>query len=71
MIQVVDPAIPPDLRSSPKRTLIVLGATALRLIMAVAIALLQATFDGMKGDLETSKKLSLFRKKLSFRNVST
>jgi tyrosine-protein kinase Etk/Wzc len=71
LIQIVDAAIPPDRRSSPKRTLIVLGATAFGLMLAVAIALLQATFDGMKKDLATSKKLSLLRKKLSFRNVST
>lgn len=71
LIQIVDAAIPPDRRSSPKRTLIVLGATAFGLMLAVAIALLQATFDGMKKDVATSKKLSLLRKKLSFRNVST
>jgi len=35
MIQVVDPAVPPDTRSSPHRTLIVLGATILAFFFAV------------------------------------
>lgn len=71
LIQVVDPAIPPDRRSSPKRALIVLVAAAFGLMLAVAIALLRASFESMKKDPKTNQKLSLFREKVSFRRTNT
>jgi uncharacterized protein involved in exopolysaccharide biosynthesis len=67
LIQVVDPAIPPDRRSSPKRTLIVLGSTVLGLMLGVAIALVQATFERMNEDMENRQKLNIFWQKISFR----
>ena len=57
LIQVVDPALPPDKRSFPKRSLIVLGATALGFLLAVALALLQAGFGQLKDNPEASQKL--------------
>lgn len=71
LIQVVDSAVPPDKRSSPKRTLIVLGAAALGLLVGIAAALLQATFDSMKRDFETRQKLSYLREKVSFRSANS
>jgi uncharacterized protein involved in exopolysaccharide biosynthesis len=35
IIQVVDPAVPPDTKSSPHRTLIVIGVTTLAFLVAV------------------------------------
>lgn len=62
LIQVVDPAIVPDRRTSPKRALIVLVATSAGLFIAVFLALLQTGFQRMKEDPETSEKLAVLRR---------
>ena len=67
LIQVVDPALPPDKRSFPKRTLIVLGATVLGFFFAIFWALWRAALDQMREDPETSTKLALLRSSLSVR----
>jgi tyrosine-protein kinase Etk/Wzc len=67
LIQVVDAAVPPDRRSSPKRTLIVLGATALGLILGVVLAMIEAQWQRLKQDVETDQKLDVLRKALVFR----
>jgi tyrosine-protein kinase Etk/Wzc len=64
LIQVVDPATPPDKKSSPKRSLIVIGATFAGFFIAVFAALLQAGFQRLKNDPEASVKLALLRKKI-------
>ena len=61
LIQVVDPAVPPDIRSSPKRGLIVVAATAAGLLLGVFIALFQVGYRRMKDDSEDSVKLHLLR----------
>lgn len=68
LIQIVDTAIPADRRSSPKRALIVLAATAFGLIMGIFVALVQAGLQRLKSDVETEGKLNLLRQMLSFRN---
>ena len=65
LIQVVDPAIPPDRRSSPKRSLIVIGATAAGFLLGIFIALFQAGFERLKDDPEATGKLHLLRKAFS------
>jgi len=67
LVQVVDPALPPDKRSFPKRTLIVLGATMLGFFIAIFFALWRAALDQMNDDPETAGKLALLRRSLSFR----
>jgi len=67
LIQVVDPAIPPDKRSSPKRRLIVLVATAFGFILGIVFALFQAAFLRLKDDPEATAKLHRFRQALSLR----
>lgn len=67
LIQVVDYAVPPDKRSFPKRSLIVIGATSLGFIIGLFLALLQAAVERMKADSETSQKLNLFRRAISFK----
>jgi uncharacterized protein involved in exopolysaccharide biosynthesis len=62
LIQVVDPAIPPDRRSFPKRGLIVICATAVGFILGVFIALFQAGFQRLKDDPETTQKLGILRR---------
>jgi tyrosine-protein kinase Etk/Wzc len=70
-IQVIDPAIPPDKRSFPKRGLIVVAATFAGFIVAIFWVLWQAALDRMKGDPETSPKLSLLRHAIAFRTSRT
>jgi uncharacterized protein involved in exopolysaccharide biosynthesis len=57
IIQVVDPATPPDHKTSPKRSLIVIGATFAAFLVSIFIALLQAAFEHLKTDPETVGKL--------------
>jgi tyrosine-protein kinase Etk/Wzc len=45
IIQVVDPAVPPDTKSSPHRTLIVIGCTILSFFVAVFWVLLRHRFN--------------------------
>jgi tyrosine-protein kinase Etk/Wzc len=67
VIQVVDNAKPPDRRSFPKRTLIVLGATLLGLLTGLFAVLIQAGYESKKAETETYRKLSALRQALSFR----
>jgi tyrosine-protein kinase Etk/Wzc len=67
VIQVVDPAIPPDRRSSPQRTLIVLGAVVLGFFFGVLLAILRTAWLNLNRDKETSRKLNYLGRLLSFR----
>lgn len=71
LIQVVDPAIPPDKRSFPKRTLIVIGAAFAGFLSGVFCALFLAGFQRLKADPETTAKLHLLRRALSFKGQKT
>jgi uncharacterized protein involved in exopolysaccharide biosynthesis len=71
LIQVVDPAIPPDRRSSPKRTLIVIVTTAIGFLFGVFVALFQVGYRRLKGDPESSGKLHLLKRALSIRRSRT
>ena len=71
IIQVVDPAVPPDKRSFPKRSLIVIGATVLGFFFAVFLAFAQASFERMKDDPDTSGKIALLKRALSVNKPST
>jgi uncharacterized protein involved in exopolysaccharide biosynthesis len=59
LIQVVDPAIPPDRKSFPKRGLIVIGATAVGFFIGIFVALFQAGFQRLKDNPEAAVKLDL------------
>jgi len=71
LIQVVDPAIPPDRRSFPKRGLIVIGATAVGFFIGVFVALFQAGFRRLKDDPEAAAKLHLLQRTLSLKRQRT
>jgi tyrosine-protein kinase Etk/Wzc len=62
LIQVVDPAIPPDRKSFPKRALIVIGATFVGLFIGIFVALLQAGFRRLKENPDTRDKLTYLRR---------
>ncbi len=63
-IQVVDPAIVPDHKSSPKRLLILFVATILGLILGVLTALLQDSWKSMKQDPEVGSKIASIKAEL-------
>jgi uncharacterized protein involved in exopolysaccharide biosynthesis len=69
LIQVVDSAVPPDRRSSPKRSLIVIEATAVGFLFAVFVALVQAGFQRLKDDPEVAQKLSILLRALSINDL--
>ena len=66
-VQVVDPAVPPDKHSSPKRSLIVIAATFAGLFTGILIALGQAGLAEMKNDPDTFAKLNFLHHALSVR----
>lgn len=66
-VQVVDPAVVPDKRSWPKRTLIVACAAFLGLLIGIVAAFWQASLERMKVDPEASSKLAILRRALSVR----
>jgi uncharacterized protein involved in exopolysaccharide biosynthesis len=70
LVQVVDPAVPPDRRSFPKRGLIVIGATFAGLLIGVFFAFAQAILERMKDDIETSEKITFLKQTLSLRKPS-
>ena len=70
LIQIVDPAVPPDKRSFPKRGFIVLGATVVGFIAGIFAVLFQAGLCRLRSDPEESRKLHALRKSLSFNRPS-
>jgi len=70
LIQVVDPAIPPDKKSSPKRALIVLAATAVGLFVGFVVVLFQTGLQRLKEDPEAAQKIGTLRRALSARTLS-
>lgn len=67
IIQVVDPAVAPDHRSSPKRSLIVILSTFVGFFIGVFAALFRAVFLRMKSDPEVNLKMQLLRKALTIK----
>lgn len=57
IIQVVDPAVIPDKRSFPKRSLIVLGAFFGALVIGILASFAMASLERMESDPETAAKL--------------
>lgn len=71
LVQVVDPAIPPDKKSFPKRLLIAACAGVVGLLFAVCFAFWQASLRRMEDDPLTSSKLSSLRRACSLRRQRT
>ncbi|MGC1423103.1 MAG: Wzz/FepE/Etk N-terminal domain-containing protein [Terracidiphilus sp.] len=70
LIQVVDPAVPPDWRSFPRRGLIVIVATLVGFVFGIFVALGLGGFQRAKDVPEVSQKLNILRDVLSFRRRS-
>ncbi|MGA8740968.1 MAG: GNVR domain-containing protein [Terracidiphilus sp.] len=67
VIQVVDPAVTPDVRSFPDRVLIVICAMAIGFFLALAVALMQAFYVHWKSHSNRDERLSELRRALSMR----
>jgi tyrosine-protein kinase Etk/Wzc len=61
VIQVVDPAIEPDRKSFPQRSLFVIGGAIAGLILGLMIAVFQASWQRVTGDSESSAKIKQLR----------
>jgi len=64
VIQVVDPAVPPDKKSSPQRILIVAVSTAVGFLIGILLALAIAGFERAKLNPSAYRKLHLLRKSI-------
>ncbi len=67
LIQVLDPAVPHDHRSSPKRAIIVIVATMVGFFVGIFVALVHGVIQNMKSDPQTFPKLANLCDALSFR----
>lgn len=67
LIQVVDPALVPDHKSSPHRALIVIIAVIVGFIIAAFVALFSAGIERMRRDPENRRKLSALHMALTNR----
>ncbi len=70
VIQVVDPAVAPELRSFPKRGIIVMLSCAAGFLLGIIIVLVQGALRHLKQYPDTEKKLHLLRRRLSFRKAT-
>lgn len=68
IVQVVDHAIPPEKRSSPKRGMIVIVCTACGFFIGILLALFKAEMNRLKQAPESSLKLARLRHSLSLRH---
>lgn len=66
IVQVVDKAVPPEKKSSPRRTLIVLVSTVLAFVLACFGVLLVAAFQRKERDPNDRARLDLLRRSLKF-----
>lgn len=69
IIQVVDPAIPPDRKSFPPRALIIVSAAVFGLLLGCGIVFSRSAFERMEADAETSAKLARLRSALRRRQT--
>ena len=70
IIQVMDKAVVPEKKSSPKRGLITVIAFFSTLFLASLWALMREIFDRMQKDSETVLRIQLFRKYLLSRDIT-
>jgi len=64
LIQVLDPAVPPEHRTSPRRGLMVIVGTVLGFFLGVVVAMLQAGYNRLKENPEAVGKLGMLRRAL-------
>lgn len=69
MVQVVDPAVVPDKRSFPKRSLIVIGAGAAGLLIGLCAAFMLAGLERTRENPESAIKLDHIRSVFSLKRM--
>jgi uncharacterized protein involved in exopolysaccharide biosynthesis len=69
VIQVVDAAVAPDKRSSPKRAIIVLVSTAFGFLIGLCVVLVQSALLKIKTDPDAAEQIDRFTHALSFRRT--
>jgi tyrosine-protein kinase Etk/Wzc len=69
-LQIVNPAIPPERRSFPKRTWITLGAALFGLSLAISFALLEVRLARMRANPVEAEQLALLKEAASWRTPS-
>ena len=67
LIQLVDKALPPDEKSGPKRTIIVLASALTATILAVLLALAAGAMERARNDPESAGRLGALRQHLRWR----
>jgi tyrosine-protein kinase Etk/Wzc len=67
VVQVIDPALPPDRKSFPRRALIVLGAMLVGFFFGTVAVLVRAGLDHMHRNPETSEKLASLGKAIGLK----
>lgn len=66
IIQVVDPAVPPDKKSFPPRTLIIVGVTVLGFVLSILLALVQAALSHFRSDPDAIAKIAPLLRAMSW-----
>lgn len=67
MIQVVEKAVPPEKKTKPKRSLMVMVALMTGFFVSVALAFILEYLEGAKGEPEFAKRLETLKRSMSFR----
>jgi tyrosine-protein kinase Etk/Wzc len=70
LIQVVDPAVPPDKRTFPKRSWIVAGGNLLGLMIGIVADLQDEGLESARASREFETKLSRLRQSLRWKHNS-
>jgi len=71
LVQVVDPAVLPDRKSSPHRTIIVLVSTVVGLFLGVLAAFVQAGWARLEDDPVSGAKVAQLRRALRSKGTAT
>ena len=64
LIQVVDKALPPEVRSAPKRSAIVITATLIAFFFSIFVAFFREASERAKQNSESVQRISLLRRYL-------
>lgn len=67
MVQVLDRAVVPDIRSGPKRTQIVLVSTLVALFLSVLVAMMLETYAKARNGPQQAARLQAIRRYIAWR----
>jgi uncharacterized protein involved in exopolysaccharide biosynthesis len=70
LIQLVDKALPPDEKSAPKRTMIVLASALATTILAMFLAFAAEAMERARKDSDGARRLSALRQHLRWRQLT-